>query len=104
MAETRRDFLARSAAALTAAVAAPTAASLASTEQQPAPTPGPAAGTPPAFGTAPPVGPEITTATIAETEKLVRVEMTAADRAQAAGNWASAMVPGPWSAAPVRAR
>ena len=97
MAETRRDFLARSAAALAAAAAAaPNAASLASTASteaapEPTPTPAPAGGTPPAFGTAPPVGPEITTATVAEAEKLVRVEMTAADRAQAAGNWASAM-------------
>ena len=51
----------------------------------------PPAGAPPAFGTAPPVGPEVSPATFAEAEKLVRVEMTAAERAQAAGNWRSAM-------------
>ena len=50
-------------------------------------------GAPPAFGTAPPVGPEVSPATFAEAEKLVRVEMTAAERAQAAGNWRSAMAP-----------
>src|SRR5690349_1993967 len=51
----------------------------------------PPAGAPPAFGTAPPVGPEVSPATFADAEKLVRVEMTARERAQAAGNWRSAM-------------
>jgi Asp-tRNA(Asn)/Glu-tRNA(Gln) amidotransferase A subunit family amidase len=51
----------------------------------------PAAGTPPAFGTAPPVGPEVTAATIAEAEKLMRVTLSAKERAQAAGNWREAM-------------
>ena len=44
-------------------------------------------GAPPAFGTSPPVGPAVSTHTFAEAEKLVRVEMTAKDIAQAAGNW-----------------
>ena len=48
-------------------------------------------GAPPAFGTAQPVGPEVSPATFAEAEKLVRVQMTAAEREQAAGNWRSAM-------------
>ena len=47
----------------------------------------PVAGTPPAFGTAPPVGPEVTSTTFTEAEKLVRVELTPAERAQAALNW-----------------
>ena len=47
----------------------------------------PPPGAPPAFGTAPPVGPEVSAATFAEAEKLVRVVMTPAERAQAAGNW-----------------
>jgi Asp-tRNA(Asn)/Glu-tRNA(Gln) amidotransferase A subunit family amidase len=51
----------------------------------------PPPGAPPAFGTAPPVGPQVSPATFAEAEKLVRVEMTAPERAQAAGNWRSAM-------------
>jgi Asp-tRNA(Asn)/Glu-tRNA(Gln) amidotransferase A subunit family amidase len=37
------------------------------------------------------VGPEVNVATIAEAEKLVRVELTPAERAQAAGNWRQAM-------------
>ena len=57
----------------------------------PDPTPTPVAGTPPAFGTAPPTGPEVSAATFAEAEKLVRYEMTAAERTQAAGSWARAM-------------
>ena len=46
-----------------------------------------------AFGTAPPVGPEVSAATFAEAEKLVQVEMKAADRAAAAGNWRMQMAP-----------
>jgi len=50
-------------------------------------------GAPPAFGTAPAVGPEVTPATFAEAEKLVQVQMTPAEVAQAAGNWRMAMAP-----------
>jgi len=50
-------------------------------------------GAPPAFGTAPPVGPEVSAGTFAEAEKLVHIEMSEADRAQAAGNWRQAMAP-----------
>jgi Asp-tRNA(Asn)/Glu-tRNA(Gln) amidotransferase A subunit family amidase len=50
-------------------------------------------GAPTAFGTAPPVGPEVTAETFADAEKLVRIEMTAADMAQAASNWREAMAP-----------
>jgi len=53
----------------------------------------PPPGMPPAFGTGPVVGPEITPATIAEAEKLVQVEYTAAERAEAAGNWRVSMAP-----------
>lgn len=48
-------------------------------------------GTPSAFGTAPAVGPEVSSETFVEAEKLVRIELTAAERAQAAGNWRRAM-------------
>jgi Asp-tRNA(Asn)/Glu-tRNA(Gln) amidotransferase A subunit family amidase len=37
------------------------------------------------------VGPEVSAVTFAEAEKLVRVELTPAERAQAAGNWRQAM-------------
>ena len=50
-------------------------------------------GAPPAFGTSAPVGPEVSPATFAEAEKLVQLEMTAADRATAAGNWRMQMAP-----------
>ena len=53
----------------------------------------PPAGAPPAFGTAPSVGPQVATSTFAEAEKLVNVQMTAAERTEAAGNWRSAMAP-----------
>jgi Asp-tRNA(Asn)/Glu-tRNA(Gln) amidotransferase A subunit family amidase len=44
-------------------------------------------GAPPAFGTGPAVGPEVSTTTFAEAEKLVQVELTDAERAQAAASW-----------------
>ncbi|HXY41489.1 MAG TPA: amidase [Vicinamibacteria bacterium] len=53
----------------------------------------PPPGMPPAFGTGPVVGPEITPATIADAEKLVQIEYTPAERAQAAGNWRVSMAP-----------
>ncbi len=48
-------------------------------------------GAPPAFGTSAPVGPAVTSATLVEAEKLVQVEMTPKDIAQAAGNWQQSM-------------
>jgi Asp-tRNA(Asn)/Glu-tRNA(Gln) amidotransferase A subunit family amidase len=50
-------------------------------------------GAPPAFGTAPPVGPEVSPPTFAEAEKLVQVENTASHRAEAAGSWRESMAP-----------
>ncbi|MGA3187798.1 MAG: amidase [Bryobacteraceae bacterium] len=50
-------------------------------------------GAPPAFGTAPSVGPEVSSNTFSEAEKLVQFELTAAERTQAAGNWRSAIAP-----------
>jgi len=59
-------------------------------EQKPeTPTP----GAPPAFGTAPSVGPEVSPTTFAEAERLANVQLTPAEREQAAGNWRSAMAP-----------
>jgi len=81
MSNSRRGFLATSSAALFAAVSATASG------QEPAPTP----GAPPAFGTAPPVGPEVTPATFAEAQKLVQVQMTDPERAQAAQNWRESM-------------
>jgi len=89
MSKSRREFLTQTAAGLVAAAAAGSAGKALTETPDPAPTP--VAGTPPAFGTAPPVGPEVSPATFVEAEKLVRYEMSAADRAQAAGNWSRAM-------------
>ena len=48
-------------------------------------------GAPPAFGTSPAVGPEVSSATFAEAEKLVQFPLTPKDRAEAAGNWRQSM-------------
>lgn len=91
MAKSRRQFLAEaSLGVLGAAVASKLDA------QKPTETPKPAEpppGAPPAFGTAPAFGPEVSTGTFAEAEKLVQVELTAAERTEAAGNWRMAMAP-----------
>ena len=50
-------------------------------------------GAPPAFGTAQPVGPKVSAMTFGEAQKLVAVEMTPADLAQAAENWRMQMAP-----------
>jgi Asp-tRNA(Asn)/Glu-tRNA(Gln) amidotransferase A subunit family amidase len=92
MSKSRRQFLAQASLVLGAAVATRGAAQKPTeTPQQKPPEPPP--GTPPAFGTAKPVGPEVGPATFAEAEKLVQVDLTVAERAQAAGNWRSAMAP-----------
>jgi Amidase len=83
MPNSRREFLTQTALTLLASTAA--------LAQNPATPTTP--GAPPAFGTAPAVGPEVTPATFAEAEKLVQFPLTEKDRAQAAGNWRSAMAP-----------
>jgi len=82
MSNSRRGFLATSSAALLGA-----ASGAATSADEQAPTP----GAEPAFGTTPAVGPEITEATFAEAQKLVRVQMTAPERAQAARHWRESM-------------
>ena len=86
MSKSRRDFLAQAPLALLGAAAV---ASYGQDQKPAEPTP----GAPPAFGTAPPVGPEVSTETFAQAEKLVEVQFSQADLAQAAGNWRSAMAP-----------
>src|SRR5438270_8740138 len=44
-------------------------------------------GAPPAFGAGPAFGPEVTTNTFAQAEKLVQFPMTESERAEAAGSW-----------------
>jgi Asp-tRNA(Asn)/Glu-tRNA(Gln) amidotransferase A subunit family amidase len=48
-------------------------------------------GEPPAFGTGPEVGPEVSSATFAEAEKLMQVQLTEAERDMAATSWRRTM-------------
>src|SRR5579862_1677584 len=87
---TRRQFLIRAplgflvtAAACRVEAPAPTSQSAATS------TP----GAPPTFGNAAGVGPEVTSATFAEAEKLVQFAMTPAERQQAAASWRESMAP-----------
>jgi Asp-tRNA(Asn)/Glu-tRNA(Gln) amidotransferase A subunit family amidase len=72
---------------------APSAASSAApaTVSTAAATPPP--GTPSAFATAPASGPEVSTGTFTQAEKLVQVVLTDSERIEAAGSWRSAMAP-----------
>src|SRR5580692_7108649 len=82
MGKTRREFLTETSLGLVGAA-------VAGTQQQ---KPGePPAGTPPAFGTGPAVGPEVSPGTFAEAEKVVQVEMPPADREMVASSWRSNM-------------
>jgi Asp-tRNA(Asn)/Glu-tRNA(Gln) amidotransferase A subunit family amidase len=85
MSNSRREFLTQSTLTLLGAAATTTLAQNPATSTTP--------GAPPAFGTAPAVGPEVTPTTFAEAEKLVQFPLTEKDRAQAAGNWRSAIAP-----------
>ncbi len=85
MPQSRRRFLSRTAAGVVGAACARRA------DAAPDPPVTPVAGTPPAFGTGPPAGPGITPATVAEAQKLVRIEFTPAEQAQVAASWQRAM-------------
>ena len=96
MKKTRREFLAETSLGLMgAAVGLPdkmqTAKENPVGSQQPQKPVSTTAGTPPAFGTSPAVGPEVSAETFAEAEKLVQVEMSPGERAEAAGNWRNSM-------------
>jgi Asp-tRNA(Asn)/Glu-tRNA(Gln) amidotransferase A subunit family amidase len=86
MRDSRRQFVTRSTAAFLAAAAAACRKALPTASEQPA-------GAPPAFGTAPDVGPPVSSATFAEAEKLVQFELSPAEREMAAGNWRKSMAP-----------
>ena len=85
MSKSRRQFLTHAPLALLGAAVASYGQ-----DQKPAELP---PGAPPAFGTAAAVGPQVSPATFAESEKLVEVEFSSDELAQAAGNWRSAMAP-----------
>jgi Asp-tRNA(Asn)/Glu-tRNA(Gln) amidotransferase A subunit family amidase len=85
MSKSRREFLTRSSLGLVTAAVAPviSVAQERGEHQEPTPTP----GAPPAFGTGPAVGPEVSPATFAEAEKLEQVQLTSAERSVAAESW-----------------
>jgi Asp-tRNA(Asn)/Glu-tRNA(Gln) amidotransferase A subunit family amidase len=83
MGKSRREFM-----ALTSLGALGAAAGVRGQGQSPADVP---PGAPPAFGAGPAVGPEVSSTTFAEAEKLVQFEMTAAERSVAAGSWRKTM-------------
>lgn len=86
--KTRREFLTEAGiGVVSAAMIGPGTANAA---QEPAQT---AAGMPPAFGTAKPVGPEVSLETFKEGEKLVQFELNPRDRTQAANSWRVNMAP-----------
>ena len=82
MSNSRRNFLATSLGLIGAAVASNASAQTVSNLPP---------GEPPAFGTGPAVGPEVSPATFAEGEKLMRVQMTEQERAMAADSWRRTM-------------
>jgi Asp-tRNA(Asn)/Glu-tRNA(Gln) amidotransferase A subunit family amidase len=72
--------------------AAVTSEASANTQESSAPPQEPA-GMPPAFGTAKPVGPEVSGETFVEAEKLVQVNLSKADIVQAAKTWRVNLAP-----------
>jgi Asp-tRNA(Asn)/Glu-tRNA(Gln) amidotransferase A subunit family amidase len=87
MSKSRRHFLTQTSLGLLGvAVASSSSAQAHANEFEQEPTP-PPPGAPPAFGTGPAVGPEVSPATFAEAEKLVQVNLSTADRALAAETW-----------------
>ena len=83
MSKSRRQFLTQTSLGILAAAAA-----VRSEAQNPADLP---PGAPPAFGTAPQVGPIVSPTTFTEAEKLVQIEMRPADIQVAADSWRATM-------------
>jgi Asp-tRNA(Asn)/Glu-tRNA(Gln) amidotransferase A subunit family amidase len=84
MSKSRRQFLTQTSLSLLAVATVPRGFA----QQSPADLP---PGAPPAFGTGPAVGPEVSPSTFAEAEKLVQVELSVGERAMAAGSWRKTM-------------
>ena len=83
MSKSRRQFLAATSLGVLGAAAA-----FHSHAQNPSDLP---PGAPPAFGTGPAVGPEVSPIAFAEAEKLMQVELTETERTMAAGSWRKTM-------------
>jgi Asp-tRNA(Asn)/Glu-tRNA(Gln) amidotransferase A subunit family amidase len=92
MSASRREFLTLSTLSLLSAAAGysqnPTASIPPPNPQQ-----NPQPGAPPAFGTAPAVGPEVSAPDFAAAEKLVNFTLTDVERNQAASNWRISLAP-----------
>ena len=86
MSKTRREFLAMTSVGLVAAVV-PSGALAQEPQQSQTP------GAPPAWGTGPQVGPEVTQATLREAEKLVQINLPEGELAEAAVSWRANMAP-----------
>ena len=84
MSKSRRELLSGAAALGLAAAAAGCRPNTPESKELPA-------GSPPAFGTSPDVGPPVSEATFAEAEKLVQFPLSPEDRRQAASNWRKSM-------------
>jgi Asp-tRNA(Asn)/Glu-tRNA(Gln) amidotransferase A subunit family amidase len=84
MAKSRREFLTQGSLGLAGAVVGMRDEVLAVAQPSMQELP---PGAPPAFGTGPAVGPEVSPTTFAEAEKLVQVQLRSAERAVAAGSW-----------------
>ncbi|HEX4427176.1 MAG TPA: amidase [Terriglobales bacterium] len=83
MAKSRREFLTQTSIGILGLATARLSGAQTPSELPP--------GAPSAFGTSLPVGPEVSTMTFAEAEKLMQVELTDRDRAMAANSWRRTM-------------
>ncbi|MFZ0814577.1 MAG: amidase, partial [Candidatus Sulfotelmatobacter sp.] len=83
MSKSRREFLTQTSLGLLAVATAYRSYAQQSTDLPP--------GAPPAFGVGPAVGPEVSTSTFAEAEKLVQFELNASERTMAANSWRKTM-------------
>lgn len=83
MSKSRRKFLATTSLGLLGAAVARRSSAQAVSNLPP--------GEPPAFGTGPGVGPDVSPATFAEAEKLARVQLTETERTMAAESWRRTM-------------
>ncbi len=86
MPESRREFLTHASLGILGTVVA----SKLEAQNPPADLP---PGAPPAFGTATPVGPQVSARTFQEAQKLVQIDMGGSEMADAAGNWRTSMAP-----------
>src|SRR6516162_511479 len=94
MPKSRREFLTRTSVGLIGAALTSCTKTQKAGDTPSAQKPGePPAGAPPAFGTAPAVGPEVSPTTFVEAEKLVITELKPPETKMAADSWRVTMAP-----------